>query len=179
MKTAINAQINREMFSSFLYMSMSSHCAIIGLKGFSNWFMVQYHEEMVHSMKFYEYLIRHGEQPIIEAIAKPASTWKSALEMLEKTLEHEHFITKSIYEIMDLAIAEKDHASQTFLQWYVNEQVEEEDNDNTIIQQLKLIKDDVQALIMLDKDLAARMVTVPTDFSKGVEAALKGASAAP
>lgn len=177
MTGALNEQINREMYSAYLYMSMSSHCSAIGLKGFANWFMVQYHEEMVHAMKLYEYVLRQAGAVTLKAIAEPPREFKSALDMFEKTLEHERFITASINERMDLAISERDHATQIFLQWYINEQVEEEENDNDIITQLKLIGDNPQGLLMLDRELAGRATTVPTDFSKGVEAAMASGAA--
>ncbi len=175
---AINGQINKEMYSAYLYMSMSAYCSNVGLKGFANWFMVQYHEEMVHAMKFYEYLLRQSQTVRLGALKEPPAVFKSPMDMFEKTLAHEQFITKSINDLMDLAKKENDHASQSFLQWYVDEQVEEEENDNDIITQLKLIGKDTSALLMLDKELAARMTTVPTDFSKGVEAAMKAGGAA-
>ena len=173
---ALNEQINREMYSAYLYMSMSSFSDTLGLKGFANWFMVQYHEEMLHAMKIYEYILRHGSQPILKPLAGPPATFESPLDMFEKTLEHERFITRSINDLTDLAIAEKDHATRIFLEWYVTEQVEEENNDNEIIAQLKLIKDNSQGLMMLDRELAQRMTTVPTDYSKGVEAAMNAAA---
>lgn len=172
MTEALNEQVNREMYSAYLYMSMSAYCSTIGLKGFANWFMVQYHEEMLHAMKLYEYILRVAGRVRLKSIAEPPSDFKNPLDMFEKTLEHEKFITASINERMDLAISERDHATQIFLQWYVNEQVEEEENDNDIIAQLKLIGDNPQGLMMLDRELATRMTTVPTDFSKGVEAAM-------
>lgn len=175
-EAAINDQINREMYSAYLYMAMSSHSSSIGLKGFANWFMVQYHEEMLHAMKLYEYLQRQGGKVQLKAIQEPPVEFESPMDMFTKTLEHEQYITRSINELMDLAIAEKDHASQIFLQWYVNEQVEEEENDNDIILQLKLIKDDAHALLMLDRELASRVTTVPTDFSKGIESAMAAVS---
>jgi ferritin len=178
MAQVLNEQINREMYSAYLYMAMSSHCNSIGLKGFANWFMVQYHEEMVHAMKIYEYLHRQAIDVQLKAIQGPPSQFATPLDMFEKTLEHERFITRSINELMEQAISDKDHASQIFLQWYVNEQVEEEENDNDIIAQLKLVRDNPQGLLMLDRELAARMTTVPTDFSKGVEAALSASGAA-
>jgi ferritin len=174
---ALNEQLNREMYSAYLYMSMSAHCNATGLKGFANWFMVQYHEEMVHAMKIYEYILRQAGHIRLKTIQEPPGHFTTPLEMFEKTLEHERYITRSINERMDLAIAEKDHATQFFLQWYVNEQVEEEENDNDIIAQLKLIGDNPQGLMMLDRELSARVANVPTDFSKGVEAAM-GSSAA-
>lgn len=177
MESALIGQITKEMYSAYLYMSMSNHAQTIGLKGFANWFMVQYHEEMLHSMKFYEYIQKQGGSVTLKAMDEPPHVFKSPTDMFEQTLTHEHFITKSINELMDVAIGEKDHATQIFLQWYVSEQVEEEQNDNDILNSLKLIGADAHGLFMLDKDLAARIVSIPTDFSKGVEAALaaKGA----
>ncbi len=177
--TSINEQINREMYSAYLYMSMSAYSNSIGLKGFANWFMVQYHEEMLHAMKLYEYLSRQGAPIRLKAIQEPPAEFKSPTDMFTQTLAHERFITKSINDLMDLAITQKDHASQVFLQWYVNEQVEEEENDNDILLQLKLVNDDPRGLLMLDRELSARMTTVPTDFSKGVEAAMNASPAAP
>ncbi len=177
MEQSLNEQMNRELYSAYLYLSMSSYCTNKGLKGFANWFMVQYHEEMFHAMKFYEYINLQGGRAVLKAISQPPSSFESPLDMFNKTLEHEQFITKSINELMELAISEKDHATQIILQWYVTEQVEEESNDNEIISQLKIIKDDPQGIMLLDKELAGRMTTVPTEFSKGLQAALKAAGA--
>lgn len=176
MEDALNEQINREMYSAYLYMSMSAFATHEGLKGFANWFMVQYHEEMFHAMKLYEYVNLRGGSVALKSIPQPSGAFASPLDMFQKTLEHEQYITKSINEWMDLAIAEKDHATQIFLQWYVTEQVEEENNDQEILAQLRMIGSDAQGLMLLDKDLASRITTVPTEFSKGVEAALKGAT---
>ncbi|MEW5816634.1 MAG: ferritin [Spirochaetota bacterium] len=178
MEEALNGQINKEMYSAYLYMSMSSYSDFIGLKGFANWFMVQYHEEMLHTMKLFEFVKDRGGHAVLKALDTPPAEFKNPLDMFEKTLAHEQFITQSINELMEGAIAEKDHATQIFLQWYVTEQVEEEKNDNEIIAQLKLIQDNPQGLMMLDKELAARMTTVPTEFSKGVQAALNAGGAA-
>lgn len=169
---AINQQFNREMYSAYLYMAMSAHSNELGLKGFANWFMVQYHEEMAHAMKMYEYLQRQGAAVRLTTISEPPAAFSSPLDMFEKTLKHERSVTQWINELMDLAIAEKDHATRIFLQWYVSEQVEEEDNDNEMIAQLKLIGDNAHGLLMMDRELAQRVVTVPTDFTLGVEAAL-------
>jgi ferritin len=114
------------------------------------------------------------------AIVEPPREWKSPLEMFQKTLEHEKFITKSINDLVDLAIAEKDHATNIFLQWYVTEQIEEEGNDTDIIANLTMLgkgKDSSNGLFMIDKELAARMTTVLTDFSKGIESAMKATAA--
>lgn len=177
MSQAFNEQVNREMYSAYLYMAMSAHCNQEGLKGFANWFMVQYHEEMLHAMKIYGYIQRQGAEVKLAAIKAPPTSFDSPLDMFTQTLEHEQYITRSINDLMELAIAEKDHASQIFLEWYVTEQVEEEENDNDIIAQLKWIKDNPQGLMMLDRELAGRATTVPTDFSKGVESAATAAGA--
>jgi len=176
MAQALNEQINKEMYSAYLYMSMSAYSNNMGLKGFANWFMVQYHEEMFHAMKLYEYVQRQGAEVKLEAIKAPPAEFSSQLDMFTQTLAHEQYITGSINELMELAISKKDHATQIFLEWYVTEQVEEEENDNDIIAQLKLIGDNTHALLMLDRELAARATTIPTDFSKGVEAAAKAAA---
>lgn len=167
--TALNDQINREMYSAYLYMSMSAYAGKIGLKGFANWFMVQYHEEMFHAMKMYEYIQRQGEDVKLDSLATPPNTFESPLDMFTQTLTHEQYITQSINNLMDLAVSVKDHATQIFLEWYVTEQIEEEENDNDIIQQLNLIGDNPHGLLMLDRELASRANTVVTDFSKGVE----------
>lgn len=172
MQAALNEQINKEMFSAYLYMSMSNKADSMGLKGTSNWFMVQYHEEMVHAMKIYEYVNRCGGSVELDTIAKPESDFPSISVMFQKALEHERFITRSINELVDIAVSEKDHATQIFLSWYVTEQVEEEESVNDILQKLKLMGDNPGALYMIDKELEARTVTVPTDFSQGVAAAM-------
>ena len=179
MTKALNEQVNREMYSAYLYMAMSAHCSQTGLKGFANWFMVQYHEEMLHAMKIYEYIQRQGSTVTLAAIQAPPAAFDSPMDMFTQTLAHEQYITRSINDLMETAIAEKDHASQIFLEWYVTEQVEEEENDNDILAQLRLIGDNPQGLMMLDRELAGRMTTVPTDFSKGIAAAMAAGAAAP
>ena len=156
MNAALNEQVTKEMYSAYLYMAMSSTSNSIGLKGFANWFMTQYHEEMFHAMKIYEYLHSQGGEVALQAIDAPPAAFEGPLDMFEKTLAHEQKVTRSINDLMDIAVDEKDHATQIFLQWYVTEQVEEEENDNDIIAQLKLIKDNPQGLMMLDRELAQR-----------------------
>ncbi|MBD3241341.1 MAG: ferritin [Chitinivibrionales bacterium] len=175
MQAALNGQVNKEMYSAYLYMAMSAHSAEVGLKGFANWLMVQYHEEMLHAMKIYEFVQARGGSVELQAIEQPPAEWKNPLDMFENVLKHEQFVTKSINDLVDLAREEHDHASDIFLQWYVTEQVEEEESANDIITQLKLTGDNPQGIMMIDKDLAQRMTTVPTDFSKGIEAAMKAA----
>lgn len=161
MTTALNEQINKEMYSAYLYMSMSAHCTNVGLDGFANWFMVQYQEEMSHAMKLYDYINDQGEKVVLEAIEKPPTDFGTTLEMFEATLEHEQFITKSINDLVYLATEERDYATQIFLQWYVTEQIEEEGNDNEIIAKLKLVGDDGNGLFTIDRELAVRVFTPP------------------
>jgi ferritin len=168
MTDAINSQINKEIYSAYLYLAMAASAEESGFKGAAVWLKVQFHEEMVHGMKFYEYLMDQGAGVKLAGIAEPPAKYASLLDIFDKTLAHEKIVTKSINDIMDLAIAEKDHASQALLAWYVTEQVEEEKNAAEILQTLKMIGDNTSALYLYDKELGARMVTVPTDFSKGV-----------
>lgn len=172
MEVALNGQLNKEMYSAYLYMSMSAQADAFGLKGVASWFMVQYHEEMVHAMKIYEYIARQGNQIRLATLEQPPGEFQSALDMYNQSLDHEKFISRSINELVDLALTEKDYATKTFLDWYVTEQVEEEQSVQDILQTLKLIGENSGALYMFDKELGARPVTVPTDFSRGVTAAM-------
>jgi ferritin len=162
MLNALNEQINKEMYSAYLYMSMSAHSQSVGLKGFANWFMVQYQEEMGHAMKIYGYVNDQGEKVVLRAIDKPPADFESPLDMFEKTLTHEKFVTKSINKLVGMAISEKDYATEIFLQWFVTEQIEEEGNDNDIISRLKLIGKDGNGLLMLDRELGARVYSPET-----------------
>jgi ferritin len=161
LSSALNSQLNKEMYSAYLYLSMSSYAGSIGLKGTANWFMVQYQEEMVHAMKVYTFINSRGEHTELAAIAAPPSKFRNLLDMFEQTLAHEQTITASINELTDMALAEKDHATNIFLQWLVTEQIEEEENDRDIIGKLKLIGDNGQGLLMLDNELGARVFVPP------------------
>jgi len=172
---SFNNHLQKEIHSAYLYLSMSAHSSSIGLKGFANWFMAQYHEEMVHAMRFYEYIGRQGGSVRLLTIDEPPHEYESPIDMFEKTLEHEKFMTRNIYDLVELAIEDKDHATQIFLQWFVSEQVEEEETVNDILAKLRLIGSDANGLFMIDSELGARSVTVPTDFTQGVEAAMKAA----
>jgi len=159
MLKVLNGQINKEMYSAYLYLAMSAHSESVGLKGFANWFYVQYQEEIEHAMRIYHYIHSQGGKVELLSIEKPPSKFESPMEMFEKTLEHEKFITKSINELVDLAVEEKDHATQIFLQWFVTEQIEEEANDNEIIDKLNLAGKEGNGLFMIDKELGARVFT--------------------
>jgi ferritin len=156
MADALNGQIQWEMYSGYIYLAMSAHSETLGLKGFANWFMVQYKEEMGHAMKMYKYLQEQGAEVELKAIDQPQKTYPSSLAMFETALEHEQGVTKRINALVDQAIAEKDHATQIFLQWFVTEQIEEEANVQEIIGMLKLVGSQGNGLFMIDRQLGMR-----------------------
>jgi len=157
MEAALNKQVNEEMYSSYFYLAMVSYFEKLNLKGFAHWFRTQVQEEMFHGMKIYNYLLTRGGSPALEAINKPTmQDWKSPLEVFEDALKHENFITDCIDKLMDLAIEEKDHASRNFLNWYVDEQVEEEENFTELVEKLRMIGDNNAPLLMLDAELGGR-----------------------
>lgn len=161
MMEALNKHLNMELFSAHLYLSMSSYAGFIGLKGAANWFMVQYQEEMVHFMKFYSYINSQGEHVSLGPSDTVPDKFESLLDMFEKTLKHEQLITKLINGLMDVAVGEKDHATQIFLQWFVTEQIEEEENDRDIIGKLKILGESGHGLLLLDNELGTRVFTPP------------------
>ncbi len=156
MQEAINAQINAEMWSAYLYLAMSADAADKGLKGISHWFRKQYNEEMEHAFKFMHYLEEQTARVELKAIAKFPTKWANPLKMFEETLKHEKTVTSLLHNLYAMAVAEKDYASTIFLQWYVTEQVEEEANAQEIVDALKCIGDDKAAFYMFDKELAGR-----------------------
>lgn len=157
----LNKQINAEMYSAYLYLSMSAFFESIDLKGFANWLQVQAQEEMTHAMKFYNYVFERGGRVILSAIDAPPKQWASPLEVFEHTLQHEQKVTGLINSLVDLSADEKDHATYNFLQWFVAEQVEEESSANEMVQKLKLVAGEKGGLFMLDKDLGQRVFTPP------------------
>jgi len=161
MAKAINAQINREMYSAYLYLAMSAYCESIDMPGFANWFRIQYQEEMVHAFGMFDYLIARDGRPELHAIDKPEKDFGTPLEVFEEALSHERKVTAWINELVSLAISEKDYAAQNFLQWYVNEQVEEEQTAKTIIQELKMAGKDGSTLFMINRELGQRVFTAP------------------
>jgi ferritin len=153
---AINQQIVREMYSSNLYLAMSAYFASINLKGFANWMHIQAEEEMLHALKFFDYVIDRGGKVKIGQIGAPPSEWESPLAVFEDALRHEQLVTGWINELADLAFAEKDHATSSMLQWFIDEQVEEEATTSEIVERLKLIGDSKGALFFLDNELKSR-----------------------
>ena len=156
MLEALNKQINEELYSSYLYLSMSAWFESIGLKGFANWMSVQAREELDHAMKFYNYIIASGGKVKLESVAAPPHEWRSPLHAFEETLKHEQHITECINNLVELAEEEKDRATFNLLQWFVDEQVEEEANDEEIIARLKMIGESGNGIFMLDRELAQR-----------------------
>lgn len=158
----LNKQINKEVFSAYLYMSMGAYFQSVDLIGFANWMHIQAQEELVHAQKFYNFVNERSGRVMLEAIEKPQIKWESPLEAFKDSLKHEEFITASINDIVTVAMEEKDYASQIFLQWFVTEQVEEESSVTEIINKLKLMKDAPGGLFMLDKELSQRQFVPPT-----------------
>ena len=158
---ALNDQINAEMYSSYLYLSMSSYFSSINLNGFATWMRVQAQEELMHAMKFYDYVIERGGRVTVKAIEAPPAEWDSPLKVFEHVYTHEQKVTGLINDLVNLAIAEKDHATTAFLQWFVTEQVEEESSADEIVQKVKLVGDQGAGLLMLDQELGQRVFTPP------------------
>lgn len=156
----LNKQLNKEFFSSYLYMSMAAYFQSVDLLGFANWMTIQAKEEMIHAEKFYNFIQERGGRVFLEQIDKPQTDWDSPLAAFEDALKHELSITASINELVNTALEEKDHATNIFLHWFVTEQIEEESNATEIIRKLKLMKDAPGGMFMLDKELAARVLTL-------------------
>lgn len=157
----LNEQINKEFYSAYLYLSMSAYFSDLGLLGFANWMRVQFQEEQAHAMLIYDFVIDRGEKVILKAIDTPENTWKTPLEVMEAVLKHEIYVTGLINNIVSVAEVHKDRATMSYMNWFVDEQVEEEANAQDIISKLKLIGDDKSALYLLDKDLSLRVFNPP------------------
>ncbi len=156
MQDAINEQINKELFSSYLYLSMAAYFEAKNLSGFGNWMRVQADEEREHAMKFYNFILETGGKVTLKAIDAPKTEWSSNLEVAEEVAAHEAKVTASIYALYELAQKEKDYPAQIMLQWFITEQVEEEKNAAEIVADLKLIEERGTAVLMLDKQLGKR-----------------------
>jgi len=156
MQDAMNEQINKEMFSSYLYLSMAAYFEDKNLPGFANWMRVQADEEREHAMKFYDFILERGGRVQLKAIEAPKTDWSSNLEVVEEVAAHEAMVTASINDLYELAMKEKDYPSQIMLQWFITEQVEEESSVAQIVADLKLIEERGTAVLMLDKQLGKR-----------------------
>ncbi|HAH33103.1 MAG TPA: ferritin [Elusimicrobia bacterium] len=166
---AINKQVNAEFYSAYLYLGMSASCTGMNLKGMANWLYVQAQEEMTHAMKFYRFVLERGGGSKFPAIEGVRADWKTPLEMFTAAYEHEQKVTAMINNIVDIALAERDHATASMLNWFVDEQVEEEANSSEIADKLKLINDSKEGLFMLDKDLSARVFVDSTQPAGGAQ----------
>jgi ferritin len=158
---ALNDQLNAELYSSYLYLSMSAYFQSVSLSGFANWMRVQAQEELVHAMKFYDFINERGGRVTLTSIEEPPTEWDSTLGVFEATFEHEQKVTGLINNLVEIAIEERDHATNIFLQWFVSEQVEEEDSANDVVQKIKLMGDAKGGMFMLDRELGQRVFTPP------------------
>lgn len=159
LQNKLNEQIQKEFYSAYLYLSISAYFLSKNLDGFANWFKVQAQEERDHAMLMFDYVNRVGGRIELLQIDAPETDFGSIESALEKTLEHERYVTGLIYNLVDLANVEKDHKTTMFLQWFVNEQVEEEENAEKNLIAFKFVKEDPKGILLLDKDLAARIYT--------------------
>ena len=165
MVEAINDQINFELYSGYIYYSMATYLEDLGLSGMRQWMIAQTQEEMYHAHKFFMYLAERGERIEMKGIEAPPTEWDSPLAAFEHALEHEKIVTGRIGKLIDLARELGDHATNSFLQWYIDEQVEEEASVGEVAAKLRLIGDSGNALFMLDKELGARAFNVPPDLA--------------
>ncbi len=156
MQDALNGQLNAEFYSSYLYLSMHAYFKSVNLDGFANWMYFQVQEELTHSMKLYDFINQRGGKVKLLQVEAPSAEWGSPLAVFEATLEHEQKITALINELVEVALAEHDHATNIFLQWFVSEQVEEEESVGGVLEQLKLMGEAKGGLFMIDRELAKR-----------------------
>jgi ferritin len=166
MQDALNGQINAELYSAYLYLSMSSQFAELGMAGGQNWMHVQFQEELFHVEKFFNYVVERGGRVLLTAIEKPDQEWPTPLAMFEQALQHEHKVTGLINALADLALELRDHATLQELQWFIGEQVEEEATADDMVKKLRLVQGAPGGLYEIDKELAARVCTPPLPAAK-------------
>jgi ferritin len=158
---ALNQQLIAELYSSYLYLSMSAYFQSVNLPGFANWMRVQAQEELVHAMKFYDFINERGGRVMLQQIEAPPTEWSSPLDVFENAYKHEQKVTGLINDLVNLAAGERDHATNIFLQWFVTEQVEEEASADEVVQKLKLAGNGSAGLFMLDGQMGQRVFTPP------------------
>ena len=159
---ALNSQLNAELFSAYLYMSMAAYFESLNLTGFANWMKVQTQEELFHAQKFFDHINERGGRVIMQAIEKPETDWESTLTVFEFTYKHEQKVTSLINDLVELARTEKDNATYNFLQWFVSEQVEEEALVDAVLQKLKLVGDFGPGIFMVNQEMGQRVFAPPT-----------------
>ena len=164
---ALNGQINAELYSAYLYLSMEAYFESVSLPGFATWMRVQTQEELMHTMKIYGFVNERGGRVLLKSIDQPPTEWESPLAVFEASYKHEQKVTGLINDLVNLAIEQKDHATNSFLQWFVNEQVEEEDSADQVVQKLKMIKNDPGGLFLVDRELGQRVFTPPAAAEGG------------
>ena len=162
MQDAINSQINWEFYSGYLYLSMASQFSETGMSGGQNWMTVQYQEELAHARIMFTYVLTRGGRAILEAIEQPQTEWPNGLAMFQEALAHEEKVTARIHDLASLALELKDHATYNFLQWFIAEQVEEEETAMDMVQKFKMAGEHPAGLYQLDKELATRVYNAPT-----------------
>jgi len=156
LEDAINEQINKELYSAYLYLSMSSYCESESLAGFAGWMRAQAQEEVNHAMRLFDHVAARGGRVVLKAIEMPTPVWKSPLEMFEEVLQHERKVTGLINTLYELALNENDYATQMELQWFITEQVEEEESAGAVVEQLRRVGDQPMGLLMMDRQLGER-----------------------
>lgn len=161
MAEALNDQTNAELYSSYLYLAMSAHFTHAGLKGGANWFYVQAREEMLHVQKFYDYVLSQGKRVVLKAIDAPPAEFGTPVEVFQHALEHEQNVTARINDLVAIAVAENDRATEVFLHWFVTEQVEEEESAKDVIDKLRLAGEVGPGLFMIDTELSTRVFVPP------------------
>lgn len=161
----LNSQMTFEFESAHIYLDMAAYCASQDLSGFTNFFKVQSEEEKFHAMKFFNYIDERDGDIRLGSLTLPNNKYTSILNVFEKALEHEQEVTRRIYELSDISLEEREHATMSFLKWFIDEQVEEESTFSDIIKRLKRINNDNTALYMLDSELSQRVFTPPTTES--------------
>ena len=166
MQDALAEQLNLEFYSAYLYLAMSAYCSHIDFNGAAKWFKIQYEEEHLHATKIYNYLIDQGVHVVLGAIKSPPSEFGSIVEVFQSSLKHEQDMSTSLNELSDKALKDKDHATYNLLQWFVNEQVEEEATVDGIISKLKMVKNDGYGLLMIDNELGSRTLMGPNLLSE-------------
>lgn len=164
-ENALNAQINAELWSAYLYLSMEAYCHSEGLSGIANWFHVQFQEEQDHAQILFNYVVSRGGRVKLEPIAEVPTEWPALIAVFEHTLNHEQHVTSLINNLYNIALEEKDFATQSKLQWFIDEQVEEEESVQDILTHLRMIKDNGYGLYMIDKELGARVYTQASPLS--------------
>jgi ferritin len=156
LQDAINEQIKNELYSAYLYLSMSAYSEDASLPGFANWMRLQAQEEVSHAMKFFDFINERGGRVVLHAIDQPPAEFESPIDLFERTLEHERKVTGMIHQLYELALKENDYPTQVMLHWFIEEQVEEEDSASQILDTLERIGDKGHALVALDRELGRR-----------------------